>query len=224
MRYQSRPREIYRNKWNERVPGVTTVLSQWGADREDLMGWAHYCGLEGIDYREERDHAASIGHIAHDAIDAEIRGLPFDLAELELTEIEIAAVTAALDGYRRWRDQTKLEIVSSELPMVSETHQFGGRPDVVSAWKKLAIVDWKTSNKLYRKNIAQVRAYAALWTELHPEQPIEEVHILRIGKRDAAFEHCSWEVKRLDPEWEIFLACLKLYKLDRETRKTRGLP
>ena len=64
----------YRNKNNEIVPGVTTVLNAVLA-KPALLDWAYNCGLQDIDYRTVRDQAGGIGTIAHGMIMSHLTGV-----------------------------------------------------------------------------------------------------------------------------------------------------
>jgi hypothetical protein len=58
------------------VPSVTTVIGRW-KESGGLIHWAWKLGMEGRDYRDVRDSAASSGTIAHAMVDASIRGIEF---------------------------------------------------------------------------------------------------------------------------------------------------
>ena len=52
------PKNIYKLKSGEIVPGVTTIIGQ--LDKPGLLDWAWRLGKEGKDWREERDSAGSL--------------------------------------------------------------------------------------------------------------------------------------------------------------------
>ena len=52
-----------------RVPSVTTVLGRF-KESGPLIHWAWGLGIQGKDYREERDKAADAGTLAHAAVAA----------------------------------------------------------------------------------------------------------------------------------------------------------
>ena len=77
--------------------------------------------------------------------------------------------------------------------------------------EKVSIVDIKTSKGVYADQRLQVAAYGRLWNENHPHQPIEEYHIIQLGKDDGSFHHHYWP--ELDKEWEAFQHALGLHRL-----------
>ena len=60
----SRPKGGYKLADGTKVPGVTTVIGKL-KDAGPLMYWAWQQGVEGKDFRETRDAAASAGTVVH---------------------------------------------------------------------------------------------------------------------------------------------------------------
>jgi hypothetical protein len=97
-------------------------------------------------------------------VDAEIHGRPFDGVEIpkDATADDLAKAAKALEAYREWRDVYDIEIVDTETAVVSEVHGFGGTWDAIARTRKhgrLFLLDWKSSNAVYREYILQVAAY-----------------------------------------------------------------
>lgn len=204
----------YRNAAGERLPSVTTVcklLSIGG--NEGLLYWANQLGLEGKTLEDGRATAADVGTYAHLGIEAQIKGQPWDIDALHLEEKQAALVRACLMEWARWREQAKIEFLASEVPLVSEAHQYGGTLDAVVrvGGKKgpRAILDLKTGGGIYAEHLMQVRAYGELWQEAKGE-PIDEYHLIRVGKLDASWHHHSWRAdsEAVELAWELFRAAL----------------
>lgn len=201
----------YRLANGDVVPGVTTILGKY-KDPGGLVHWAWSLGLEGKDYRRERDDAGDTGHIAHDLIDCDIHGR-------EMPETNDARAVAALDAFREWRTMVKLEIVDTERPLVSEMHRYGGTYDALATVNgKLVLLDWKTSNKLYPEMVAQLAAYRQLIREAckkgQRQMCPETAVLLRVGKEFGDFHHHQFTSECLDAGWERFRASQWLCETD----------
>ena len=196
-----------------RVPSVTTVLSRF-KDSGALIRWAFNCGRDGIDMNAVKERAADAGTLAHQWIDDHIHGR--ELAASTLDEEQTAQARNAFGQFLLWRERYKLEIHETELPLISEIHGFGGTFDAVTVDGKPAILDWKTSNAIYSDYLVQCAAYALLWEE-NRDQPIDEVHILRVSKDHADFEHRSFS--GIAVQKHQFVLYVKAYALDKITAK-----
>ncbi|MGE0289097.1 MAG: PD-(D/E)XK nuclease family protein [Bradyrhizobium sp.] len=209
------PTQDYKTKDGKRVPGVTTVIGR-RREAEGLIYWAWDCGRQGIDYREARDAAASAGTIAHAMVEAHVRGEPFDRSKHPADLL--AGADSAFRAYLDWREQSRLEPVAVELSLVSEAHRFGGTMDMVlRKGDVLYVGDVKTSNSLYYDHLVQVAAYALLWEEYHPDQPIRGYHILRFAKSHADFAHHYFA--ELDTARRMFLNMRQQYDMISELKK-----
>lgn len=203
------PKIAYADKAGTKVPGVTTVLgSSLGWKSPGLMWWAWKLGTEGKDLRREREKAADAGSLAHACAEADITGKP----PPEIPEEFKAKVAGAFAAYRAWREQTRLELVASEVPLVSESLKYGGCLDAVGVFGgDAALIDFKSSKELYGDHVVQVSAYARLWDENHPDLPIKAWHVLRWNE-DGAFTHHSLSESQIESGWRVFLAALTIYQ------------
>lgn len=185
------PTRKYRLQDGSVVPGTTTVIGQnlgWG--KEALMRWAWGQGKEDIDYRETVKDAATAGTLAHAMAEADIKKVEFVVPALAEPE-QLLKARSAFSAYLTWKEMTKLELLESEVPYVSEEHRFGGTLDgIARVGGKAALVDFKTSNGLYPDHILQTSAYLHLWEHNHPGNTLEGgVHILRFSKDRGHFHH-----------------------------------
>src|SRR6266567_1418623 len=144
---------IYRLADGTRVPSVTTI-NNIGKDSGGLIHWAWQLGIDGKDYRAERDAAAAGGTVGHALVEAAVNGSDPDLSQF--SDEAQASGRRAFGAYKEWRDQTRLEIIHSEIALVSEFHRFGGQMDAVARMHngQLAVCDWK-SGKLYPDHLCQ---------------------------------------------------------------------
>lgn len=225
----------YYTKAGERVPSVTTILGRfkesralthWAAGqaaeyvkrtcpanptREDI---AKLCDQAKNAYRDVRDEAASAGTMAHDAVERWIRKDP---VSFEGPEAVTKKAQQSFDAFLEWAEQTQLSVTETELPLISETHRFGGTLDAMMVRGKLSLGDWKTSNAVYGEYLCQIAAYGILWEENFPDRPIEGgYHLLRFDKTYGDFKHHWWP--ELETAKRSFLLMRELYDNDKELK------
>lgn len=213
---EGRPKKGYFLADGKRCPGVTTIVGRF-KDSGGLIHWAWQQGYDGIDYRATRDKAADAGSVAHDMIEADIHGQPipeFKAVDPELVKLALKA----LQAFREWKSQVKLEIIETETPLVSERYRFGGTFDALAKINgKLVLLDWKTSNAVYGDYIAQVGAYAELLMERGTM--VEGAQLLRFGKEYADFHAHSYPREVLDKGWRFFQLAREMYDIDAVLKK-----
>jgi len=102
---------------------------------------------------------------------------------------------------------------------VSETHRFGGTLDLILRTPQgLAVGDFKTSNAVYSDYLIQLGAYALLWEENRPDDPLTGgYHLMRFAKEHGDFTHRFWP--NLDEAKEQFLLFRKAYDIDKQLVK-----
>ena len=212
-----RPKEGYHLKDGAKIPGVTTIVGRF-KDSGALIYWAWNQGKEGKDFREARDVAASIGTLAHQMVEAHLRN-EILVWEKPLDAETLQKATQAFGMYLAWENQTKLEIIATEMPMVSEAYKFGGTPDAIGSMEgKLCLLDWKTSNGLYPDYLIQMAAYKALWEENNPKDLLTGgFHLLRFSKEVGDFTHHYFS--ELEGAWQMFTHLRVAYELDRDLKK-----
>lgn len=208
--------QAYKTKDGKRVPGVTTITGRF-KDAGALVRWAYNCGRDGIDIDKKRDDAADAGGIAHDWIEDTIHGRP--LAEFPLADPEqLSKAATALDAFKRWRDQVKLEVVETEVPLISELHRFGGTFDALFRINgELHLGDWKSGNRIYPEHVAQLGGYSILLKERGTE--LAGAQLIRIDKEHASFAHFGWPRSVLDLGEQAFIAQRGLYDLDAQLKR-----
>lgn len=204
------PAYIYKLADGTRVPSVTTI-NKIGQDSGGLIHWAWNLGMDGKDYRQARDDAAEGGTFAHVLVQAAIENRTPDLSGFS----EDARIKGEMSfsAYKEWRDQTRIEILRSEVPLVSETYRFGGCLDAVgrSHNGQLCLLDWK-SGALYSDYLCQIAAYRELWNERMSDQQIEGgFHLCRFNKETGDFSHAYFG--NLSEAWEAFKLKRSLYDL-----------
>ena len=237
----------YRTKDGKRVPGTTTVIGH----RKESGGLIHWASavtktwveenlpklqgealtnetvlgflgeMEKNDYRKARDKAADAGNLAHEMIENSLQGE--DPSDVEGPDELFETAWKGYKAYEEWAQGSKLEIVETETPLVSEQFRFGGTPDAIGMVAgQLALLDWKTSNRIYGDYLMQLAAYRHLWEVNHEGKKLHSFHLLRFGKEFGDFHHHSWPVQVMDIAWEAFRNCRRLYDLDKDLKRAVG--
>lgn len=200
------PTQKYRLADGTIIPGVTTIIgNNLGWKSGALMYWAWEQGMEGKNFRESTKEAADAGTVAHALAEADIKGLQATIPP-GTSEAILAKANSAFEAYRSWKEMTKIELLESESPYVSESHRYGGTIDALGTVNgKRVLVDFKTSNGLYPDHIIQVAAYTYLWEENHGERLDGGIHILRFSKEGGDFHHHFYPRARVDDPFHAFL-------------------
>ena len=204
---------VYKNREGIRIPSVTTYLSI--LNKPALLAWAWTLGTQGIDYKAFRDNAADIGTLAHAIVVHRLAGETMDYSEYSPADVEKAQV--CVEKYVEWERGHDIEPLILEEPLISEEHQFGGTIDCYALVDSIpTLLDFKTSKGIFDEMAHQVAAYRHLLIE--NGYIVESVQILRIGKSpEEGFE--VKEIKGLDKHFDLFLACQKIYELQKQLRK-----
>ncbi len=201
------PTIAYKNKAGKRVPGTTTVLGGLGWSKEALMYWANQVGREqGISHREVTTKEADAGSLCHAYMERDtLCKLKQPLSTItkqvdklcgELSSEQNLKALKGFDNFSKWSNRLKLKPIIAEPNLVSEKLQVGGTPDYIgTCLDGRALVDYKTSKStnLYADNIIQVATYKSIWEELHPDQPIDLIIILKLDKLEGSFAHFEFE-------------------------------
>jgi len=206
----------YRLADGTRVPGVTTVIStSLGWSKGALMHWAWTEGKEGRNYRETQQQAADAGTLAHAMVESRIHGTTFTVPPTA-SEEQVRLARLSFDAFREWFDQSRIDLVETEMHLISEEWRFGGTPDAVGRIKgNLCLLDWKTSRGIYAEYLIQLAAYEHLWNANRPDHITGGIHTCRFDKTTGGFSHHWWPSEALRPAWRAFLALRDLYDLQR---------
>ncbi len=212
-------RHVYKDSDGKRLPSVTTIIGRW-KESGGLIHWAWELGINGKDYRDERQNAADSGTIAHEMVEADLRGTSWTPAA-DIDADVLQKGRQAFEAYQGWRKQTKLKVLHAEVPLASAKHRFGGTLDAIGTvadGNGLSLLDWKSSGRLYPDYLYQIAAYGMLWEENYSDQPITAgYHLCRFSKQDGDFSHSFFP--SLQEEAKTFLLMRELYDRVKITEK-----
>lgn len=221
-RRQRAPRPVYRTADGVRVPSVTTVLGVIA--KPWLVPWANGLGLRGINSTDYVDETAGGGTLVHAVIEATLKGQPLTatLAD-DFTDIEREYARAAWRRFVEWRGGHELEPLLMEHQLVSERLRVGGTVDLYARVDgRLAVLDFKTSNRVYDSHLLQLAAYRSLLEEAGHQ--VDEVRVVLLP-REMGARSSEASVTETGCYLEVFEAALELYRrqrvLEREERRRR---
>jgi hypothetical protein len=196
---------------------VTTIAGRF-KDSGALIRWAYNQGAQGVPLEDARDKAATAGALAHDLIEAGLCAREAPALD-GYDEEAIGRARNAHAQFHRWHAGSQIEIVETEVPLVSEAHRFGGTFDALGKIDIAhVLVDWKSSNGVYPEYIAQLGGYSILLRECRGIV-LAEAHLCRFDKDAETFAHHSWGRSVLDVAERAFLLMAELYALDRDMKR-----
>jgi len=206
-----------------KVPGVTTILGRF-KDSGGLLYWAFEQGKaaergEIAKLYDRRDEAAESGTLAHMFVEAHNNGTELPDTS-DYPEEVVRQARQGYENYLHWEESNLLQITHQEIELVSTAHKFGGCIDAIGLDPrgKKCLIDWKTSNSIYQDYLVQLAAYALLWNENYPDDPITGgFHLCRFAKEHADFAHHFWS--ELDDAAALFLLYRQAYDLDRNLKR-----
>ena len=205
---------VYKTSDGQRVPSVTTYLGILA--KPAIIHWAWQQGVAGLDYRKVRDQAGDTGTLAHYLILCHLKSEEPDLSDY--TPNDLASVEIPMSKFHQWNIGREIVPIVTERPLVSESYRFGGTPDFYGKVDgRLTLLDFKTSGDIYQENFYQLAAYKKLLEE--HGHAVDAARIIRLGKvADEAYEDRL--AGNLEHHWDIFLACQRIYELQKAAKKT----
>ncbi len=210
---KSKQHTIYKNKNDQRLPGVTTILSVMA--KPALIKWANNLGLQGIDSYKYVDVLANIGTLTHAMIHYDLGGIKPDFDSYSKDDISLAE--NAFLKYLDWKNKNPFELIKTEIQVVSEKHQFGGTADLVIRLNDtITLLDIKTGKAVYKEAYTQVAAYSIALQENGYD--IIDHLILRIGRNEnEGFEFIN--IPNIELHKKRFLICKELYDINKLVNK-----
>jgi len=208
-----------------KIPSVTAITGRY-KESGGLLWWAFGEGKRAMTENEpgrglyDSKPAADIGTLAHAMLQSWIHGNLGMVARPDLMSAEdYAKAEAAFQSYLTWERQSKLRVLQTEIPLVSEKHRYGGTLDAIGEIDgEICLPDWKTSNALYTDGLLQVAGYGELWNETHPDQPLTGgYHLIRFSKDFGDFDHKYFG--DLKDALELFLLYRRAYDLDKALKR-----
>lgn len=170
---------------------------------------------------EHKKQAATTGSAVHDLIERTLKAtFCGGLAPVPPTDTP-AAVLAGLAAFTAWWQSQGLHAVGIEQPIAHPLMGYAGTIDVVAidSMGTARLVDWKTSNALRSSYLRQCGAYTLAYNWTYPDDRIDDVHLIRLGKEgvDAGqFEAVHLDEDQVREAERAFADSLRLYRYTRD--------
>lgn len=186
--------------------------------------------LKGAQYKD-MNNKGNVGNVVHDAIDHYLSGTELTEEEIEEALKEnfvpdnlIPVAKNKVLGVMEFLHETEMEVIQNEKTTYNATNGYAGTPDIIGKlympYRKevvTAVVDIKTSKRIYDDTSLQLCAYAkAEWAsdngidKLEFPSDIESGVIVRPlgspGKDGQRFERGDFHLS--DELFQVFLGCL----------------
>lgn len=214
MIVKAKAHQRYKTSDGRPCVGVTTVLNVMA--KPQLIRWANKLGLDGYDVDKWVDSLAEIGTLIHYLVECNIKGVDPELGDYSSNQI--TAAKKSFEKWLDWRSKNSFVVLGSELQLVSDSLELGGTCDIYAEVNgKKCVLDIKTSKACYGEQRTQVVAYKHLLLE--NGKPVDECRIVRIGRdENEGFDDILIGGHEL--HWRRFLACLELYKANKNLETT----
>jgi len=216
------------------APGPVPTLVVPGMTFEEFTKLAMVAKTAHSDRLED---AGEVGKMAHDWIENYIKAvMANDQASIQglMTQMcsDPRATNCALAALG-WMKAHNVRWLDTERKVFSKKHDCSGTLDgrcIVDSCDdpsccptpfkdRKSLLDWKTSNFLYIEFVYQASAYFYFFLEEFPQETLEDIWILRLGKEDGEFQPWHLEVDEVPACFEGFLACLALKRIVGETEE-----
>jgi len=161
-------------------PSSTTILDVWP------KGYGYIAWLKsfGVDADRVLDEAGRQGTKIHDAIDEYIKYNEVRWADDVGKAIYTAPEWMMIMRFRDFWKTYKPTVLAHEFSMLSEKLGFGGTLDLVCEIKNVPgfegiwLIDYKSSNGVYKSHELQIASYSMLWNEIEPKRKIQKTGIM----------------------------------------------
>ena len=219
--------ERYYKAGDNFYPSVTFVLESYPKG----YGFIEYLKSQGNNAEVELKKAGDEGSLIHDAIDMYLKG-------------EQVVWNDEVYSFRVWTQILKIfsffethkpEIIENEVSITSDKYRIGGTIDLICRLNgELWLIDYKSSNALYKTHELQISAYATMWNEVFPDKKIDKTGILwtkaqtrgedKSGKK---IQGKGWQLK--EPErhytdaFEIFKHTLAIFNEENPNAKPKNI-
>lgn len=166
-------------------------------------------------HKVEKDRTSNLGTRVHEWVENDMKGIALPIRED--MERPIAA-------YRRWRQTSGIVGIVALEKMLYHPAGFAGTADAVLRLEggAVAVVDFKTSARIYESHLLQIGAYARAWEHVHGD-PVNTGWAVRLGREDGHTPGGLEPVRvEIVPAWNAFSSLIVPYHLnstiDRDAR------
>lgn len=195
---------------NDFYPSVTWIASYYPKG----FGYEKWLADRGIDKAEEiKNEAGQKGSRVHKAcgdlmlgneVKMESKYANDDGEQAELTAEEYWIVMT----FKRFLDEEQPIILGLEYTLLNHEYKFGGTVDIKcriasDVYKRIHIIDIKTSKDIYPSHEIQVSAYQ------ETDKEVEAIDILQVGYRR---NKMGYKLTEIEPQFNVFLAAKTIWE------------
>ena len=185
-------------------------------------------------HREKFEDAGNVGDAAHQWLEDSIKyAIKYNGGIVEKMHPtapgDERAINCGLAAFK-WMQAHNVRWLHTERKIYSRKYKYAGTMDGLALvdncddpvccrkifMDQLSLIDWKSSNHLRIEYLYQTAAYQQAEQE-EKSHAIAARWILRLGKEEGDFE--SWYEVDFESDFAAFLACLQLYRLNKQVDK-----
>jgi hypothetical protein len=156
-------------------PSVTTVLNVYPKG----IGFTQWLKQVGFNADHIVKEAGEIGSKIHHAIENHLKGIEIHWINEDGSHNFTLREWQMLMSFKDFMTIHTPELLGVEVEIVSDTLRIGGTIDMPCVINgETWLIDHKTSNAIHRTHELQLCAYAHMWNEVHPDQPIDRVGVM----------------------------------------------
>lgn len=193
-------------------PSVTTILDAY--PKGFLIQWYKEMGFNADVILEQ---AAESGSKVHNAIEMFLAGQKVTWEDNEFRPRYTLQEWQMICKFIEFWETYKPEMLVNEFTLVSDELKFGGTIDLISKINnEIWLIDFKTSNSIYKTHELQLSAYTTAWNTLNPDYKIQRTGILWLkaqtrgtDKSGKKIQGAGWQLKEFERPVE---ECFKLFQ------------
>jgi predicted RecB family nuclease len=152
------------------------------------------------------ENAGGEGTIAHELIDGYWKGEKYDISQ------KPEKVQQYLLAFEEFVKQHNPKVIETEGVVFSDTHKYAGAYDgLFEIAGETWLIDWKTSNGIYKEHKIQIIAYKKALEEMGKK--VDKVAIVQLKNNGLPNTYMVGEQEDEVDVFDAFLCALKLYQV-----------
>lgn len=195
---------FYTNDGIKYFPSVTTILEVYPKG----YGFNEWLKKLGFNADEELKKAGEEGTKIHDSIERYLKGEELTWVDENGHENYTLGQWKMLLKFVEFQTTYNPEILALESSLLDEELGFGGTIDMVCRINgEIYLIDYKSSNYIWKTHELQLSAYVALWNRFNPELKIRHHRILHLKAltrgegKGGTIQGKGWQLKEFERPW-----------------------
>tara|TARA_R110002020_G_scaffold5502_5_gene22843 strand:- start:2872 stop:3609 length:738 start_codon:yes stop_codon:yes gene_type:complete len=202
------------------VASVTTILNV--IHKPFLTEWKL---KQGYKADLELQKAVQLGNVTHDILERLVNGEDIDWTDENHYHIRNKKVNinrkmlkAIISFVEWWNNGVPKKMVQTEVNLYNEKRSWCGTADLVcdiynekkEIWERW-LIDYKTSNQLSEQVDLQLTAYAMLYNDFNPDEPVVRIGALQCKKGWIKATTCQAKLKEFKIATDIWESIVNVY-------------